>query len=63
MLAVYVDDILIARNLSEFEKVKRTIKDKFNIKDIGVVNFVIDIKNLKNNKDRYILHQKKKIYK
>ena len=60
ILAVYVDDILIAGNPSEVEKTKVMIKNKLNIKDIGDVDFVIGIKFEKCN-DGYILHQKRYI--
>jgi len=42
-LSVYVDDILIAGTLTEINSVKESIKRKFNIKDIGDVEFVIGI--------------------
>ena len=42
-MSVYVDDILIAGTLTEINSVKESIKRKFNIKDIGDVEFVIGI--------------------
>ena len=60
ILAVYLDDILIARNPSEVEKTKGIIKNKFNIKEIDDVDFVIGIK-FEKCKDSYILHQKRYI--
>jgi len=56
ILSVYVDDILIAGTLAEINSVKESIKRKFNIKDIGDVEFVIGIK-FNKIKDGYILHQ------
>ena len=56
ILSVYVDDILIAGNNKDIDKVKRSIKRKFNIKDIGNVEFVIGIKFMKTA-NGYILHQ------
>jgi len=63
ILAVLVDDKLRAGNPHEVEKTKGMIKYKFNIKDIGDVDFVIGI-NFEKNKDGYTLHQKRyiKIY-
>jgi len=56
ILSVYVDDILIAGTTEEINGVKESIKRKFNIKDIGNVEFVIGIK-FNKIKDGYILHQ------
>ena len=55
ILSVYVDDILIAGTNQEINKVKKFIQ-KFNIKDIGDVEFVIGIKFTKTI-NGYILHQ------
>ena len=56
ILSVYVDDILIAGKENEINNVKKSIKEKFNIKDIGDVEFVIGIK-FEKVKNGYILHQ------
>jgi len=56
ILSVYVDDILIAGTNQEINKVKQSIQRKFNIKDIGDVEFVIGIKFTKTL-NGYILHQ------
>jgi len=60
ILSVYVDDILIAGTSNEINIVKESIKQKFNIKDIGDVEFVIGIKFNKII-DGYILHQSRYI--
>jgi len=60
ILAIYVDDILIAGKDNEIEIVKHQIKKKFNIKDIGNVDFVIGIK-FEKYKNGYFLHQKRYI--
>eukprot|EP00833_Pecoramyces_ruminatium_P004151 jgi/Orpsp1_1/1178183/evm.model.c7180000064349.1 len=56
ILSVYVDDILIAGTNKEINTIKNAIKEKFNIKDIGNVEFVIGIKFMKIQ-NGYILHQ------
>ena len=56
ILSVYVDDILIAGTDHEIKIVKDSIKRKFNIKDIGNVEFVIGIK-FNKIRNGYILHQ------
>jgi len=48
ILAVYVDDILISGNSIIIENTKKLIKNKFKIKDIGPVNFIIGIKFTKH---------------
>ena len=44
VIAVYVDDILLAGKEREIKYVKEQIKMHFNIKDIGDVDFIIGIK-------------------
>ena len=60
MLAIYVDDILIAGTDYEIYKTKKLIKNYFQIKDIGNADFIIGIKFQKIN-DGYFLHQKRYI--
>jgi len=55
ILSIYIDDILIAGTDQDINKVKYSIKEKFNIKDIGDVEFVIGIKFTKTL-NGYILH-------
>jgi len=57
MLAVYVDDIVVAGNIKEIKETKNMIMNKFKAKDIGVVDFIIGIK-FKKCEDGYIIHQK-----
>jgi len=57
ILTVYVDDILIIGKEKEISYVKNQIKENYNIKDIGEVDFVIGIKFDKTS-DGYILHQR-----
>ena len=57
IIAVYVDDILLAGKEKEIIYVKEQIKEYFNIKDIGEVDFIIGIKFEKCG-DGYIIHQK-----
>jgi len=57
MLAVYVDDIVIAGNIKEINETKYLIMNKFKAKDIGEVDFIIGIK-FKKCEDGYIIHQK-----
>jgi len=56
ILSVYVDDILIAGKENEINNVKESIKERFNIKDIGNVEFVIGIK-FEKVQNGYVLHQ------
>jgi len=44
---VYVDDILIVGKSKEINNTKNRIKNKFKIKEIGDVDFVIGIKFIK----------------
>jgi len=56
ILGVYVDDILIAGKSKEINITKKKIKNRFKIKEIGNVDFVIGIKFIKY-KNGYILNQ------
>jgi len=56
ILAIYVDDILIAGKNKEINKIREEIKSKFELSDIGEIDFIIGIKFVKCN-DGYILHQ------
>jgi len=58
ILAIYVDDILIAGNDEEIVKTKDSIKNKFKATDVGEVDFIIGIKFVKC-KDGYLIHQKR----
>jgi len=60
ILSVYVDDILIAGTSNEINIEKESIKQKFNIKGIGDVEFVIGIKFNKII-DGYSIHQSRYI--
>jgi len=56
IIAIYVDDILIAGNNKTINKVKLEINKYFELSDIGNVDFIVGIKFIKC-KDGYILHQ------
>ena len=56
ILAIYVDDILIAGRNKTINKIKEDIKSKFELSDVGLVDFIIGIKFIKCN-DGYLLHQ------
>ncbi len=58
LLAVYVDDIIIAGTDEEIIKTKTLIKQKFKATDIGEVDYIIGIKFVKH-KDGYLIHQRK----
>jgi len=60
LLAVYVDDIIIAGTDAEIENTINLIKNEFKIKEIGDVDFIIGIKFIKIT-NGYILHQKRYI--
>jgi len=61
ILAIYVDDILLAGNRIIVERTKELIKNRFKIKDIGNVNFIIGIK-FKKTQSR-VFYQPNKIHK
>jgi hypothetical protein len=56
LIAVYVNDILIAGNKAKIDQIKKMIKNKFEIKEIGEINFIIGIKFVKH-KGGYFLNQ------
>ena len=58
ILGVYADDILIAGNKGEIILVKKQIKNKFKIKEIGNIDFIIGIKFIKHTNE-YFLNQKR----
>jgi len=60
IIAIYVDDILLAGKSKEIMYIKEQIKMYFNIKDIGDVDFVIGIKFEKCH-DGYTIYQKQYI--
>jgi len=60
LLAVYVDDIIIAGTDNEIKNTIKLIKKEFKIKEIGNVDFIIGIK-FQKYKNGYILHQKRYI--
>nr|XP_016437443.1 PREDICTED: uncharacterized mitochondrial protein AtMg00810-like [Nicotiana tabacum] len=62
ILVVYVDDIIITgTDLCEIAAVKAFVHDQFKIKDIGTLNYFLDIKVL-YSKNGVLLHQKKFIH-
>jgi hypothetical protein len=61
ILAVYVDDILIAGTNNIIEKTKYLIRKRFKIKEIGNVDYIIGIKFVKH-KNGYLLNQSRYIY-
>ena len=60
LLGVYVDDNLISGTNYEIKNTKILIKNRFKIKEIGNVDFVIGIKFIKHDKG-YFLNQKRYI--
>jgi len=58
LLAVYVDDIIVAGTSEEVNKTKSLIKENFEATDVGEVDYIIGIKFVKC-KDGYFIHQKK----
>jgi len=60
ILAVYVDDVLIAGTKIVIEKTKYLIRKRFKIKEIGNVDYIIGIKFIKHKND-YFLNQSKYI--
>eukprot|EP00833_Pecoramyces_ruminatium_P000880 jgi/Orpsp1_1/1174912/evm.model.c7180000051932.1 len=58
LLAIYVDDIIIAGTNEEIIKTKSLIKENFEATDVGEVDFIIGIKFVKC-KDGYLIHQRK----
>jgi len=57
ILGVYIDDILIKGTNYEIKNTKHLINNKFKIKNIGNVDFVIGIIFVKHDKG-YFLNQK-----
>jgi len=57
MLAVYVDDILIAGAGKEIFKIKSLIKKNFKATDTDEVDYIIDIKFVKCDND-YLIRQR-----
>jgi len=60
LIAVYVDDKLLSGNKAKVDQIKNIIKNKFKIKEIGEVNFIIRIKFVKHKTD-YFLNQERYI--
>jgi len=60
ILAVYVDDIIIAGVPNEVSKIKNQIQKHFKIKDIGNIDFIIGIK-FQKYKNGFVIHQKRYI--
>jgi len=58
IMAVYVDDILIAGKEDEIKLTKTLLKENFEATDTGEVNFIIGIK-FEKLKDGYLIHQKR----
>jgi len=56
ILVIYRDDILIAGKNKEINKIREEIKNKYELSDIGEIDFIIGIKFVKCN-DGYTLHQ------
>jgi len=57
LIGVYVDDIIITGTNFEIKRTIHAIKNKFKIKEIGEVDFIIGIKFIKH-KDSYFINQK-----
>ena len=55
IIAIYVDDILISSRKRTIDIVKSKIKGKFDLSDLGTVDFIIGIKFIKCE-DGYIVH-------
>jgi len=49
ILAIYVDDILIADKTKKINKIREEIKNKYELSDIGEIDFIIGIKFIKCN--------------
>eukprot|EP00833_Pecoramyces_ruminatium_P015598 jgi/Orpsp1_1/1189630/evm.model.d7180000073350.1 len=56
LLAMYVDDIMIAGKDKVINKFKEEIKNKFELSNIGPIDFIIGIKFVKCD-DGYLIHQ------
>jgi len=57
VIAIYVDDIIVAGNNENIQIVKNSIKSNFEIKDLGNIDFIIGIKFSKIN-DNIFINQK-----
>lgn len=59
IVLVYVDDIVITgNNQEEIKKVKLQLKDKFDIKDLGLLKYFLVIEVVTSGKDLFILQRK-----
>ena len=56
IIAVYVDDMLIAGKKRDVEIIKSEIKNQFELSDLGMVDYIIGIKFIKCE-DGYFIHQ------
>ena len=56
IIAVYVDDMLIAGKKKDVEIIKSEIKNQFELSDLGMVDYIIGIKFIKCE-DGYFIHQ------
>ena len=56
IVAVYVDDIIISGTDAEIKKTKKLIKNKFEVTNVGKIDFIIGIKFVKCD-DGYFIHQ------
>jgi hypothetical protein len=54
-LSLYVDNILIAKNSKEMiDTIKRWLLSKFEMKDMGEANYVLDVKIIRDRAKRLL---------
>jgi len=54
-LSLYVDNILIAKNSKEIiDTIKRWLLSKFEMKDMGEANYVLDVKIIRDRAKRLL---------
>ena len=59
LICLYVDDLLITRsNPAEIENLKDSLKSEFEMSDLGLLSYFLDIE-FAETKDGIVLHQKK----
>ena len=61
LICLYVDDLLITgSNPTEIEKLKDNLKSEFEVSDLGLLSYFLDIEFVET-KDGIVMHQKKYI--
>ena len=61
ILAIYVDDMIIATNsIEKFINLKSHLSSKFEIKDLGKINYCLDVEFRQDSESKSIFMSQKK---